>query len=311
MDGSTMELNDELRAGVRQALTAGLTQAAIAKESGVSATTISQWLADQYPGDNQAVAAKVRRWLDAHRTREADRRRMPAVPDYVSTPTADRVLVALQYAQTAGDIAVIYGGAGLGKTTAVRRYALISPQVWVATMTPASASVVTCLEEICEQIGIAFSGGAARLHRAICRKISGTGGLLIIDEAQHLSVAALDQLRSIYDATGVGIALVGNEAVYTRMAGGQRAAYLDRLFSRIGKRVPLNGASRQDVQALAGAWGMSDDCRRALEGIAAMPGALRGVTKAIRLASATASAAGRPVCCDDVKDAWKELGGAA
>jgi DNA transposition AAA+ family ATPase len=306
-----MDVSDKVRVGVRAALTAGLTQALIAKESGVSATTLSQWLADQYPGDNDAVAVKVKRWLDARQAREEEQRRMPAAPDFVSTPTAERVLVALQYAQMAADITVIYGGAGLGKTSAIRHYATVSPQVWVATMTPASASVVTCLEEICEQIGIAYSGGASRLHRAILKKISGTGGLLVIDEAQHLSVAALDQLRSIHDATGIGLALVGNESVFTRMSGGQRAAYLDRLFSRIGKRVSLNGASKQDVRAIAGAWGMGDDCRKALEGIAALPGALRGVTKAIRLATATASAAGRPVCCDDVRSAWRELGGAA
>lgn len=311
MDGSSMDVSDKVRVGVRAALTAGLTQALIAKESGVSATTLSQWLADQYPGDNDAVALKVKRWLDARQAREAEQRRMPAAPDYVSTPTAERVVIALQYAQMASDITIIYGGAGLGKTSALNHYAKISPQVWVATMTPASASVVTCLEEICEKLGIAYSGGASRLHRAILKKISGTGGLLVIDEAQHLSVAALDQLRSIHDATGIGLALVGNEAVYSRMAGGQRAPYLDRLFSRIGKRVPLTGASKQDVHSLASAWGIGDDCRKTLEGIAALPGALRGMTKAIRLASATASAAARDVCCDDVRAAWKELGGAA
>src|ERR1035437_1267786 len=53
----------------------------------------------------------------------------------------------------------------------------------------------------------------------------GTGGLLVIDEAQHLSVAALDQIRSIHDATDLGIALVGNQQVYARLTGGNRAAY--------------------------------------------------------------------------------------
>jgi len=39
-----------------------------------------------------------------------------------------RVLAALAYAQIAGDIAIIYGGAGVGKTSAGRHYGQTSPK---------------------------------------------------------------------------------------------------------------------------------------------------------------------------------------
>jgi len=288
-----------------------LTQALIAKQVGLSGTVISQWINGQYPGDNDAVEAKVLRWIETTAAARAHADAMPAAPGYVDTPSSQRVIAAMRYAQVAGDIAVIYGGAGLGKTSSIRRYAQTAPNVFVATMTPASASVVTALQEIAEAVNtVVSSSGAATLHRAIVRKITSTEGLLVIDEAQHLSVAALDQIRSIHDATGIGIALVGNEEVYARMTGGNRAAYLDRLYSRVGKKVRLIKSTPADIDALLGAWRISEaKCRVQLTEIASKPGGLRILTKVLRLGSMYAAAESRAVCCDDVRSAWRELGG--
>lgn len=303
------DLRLELRALIES--DRSFSQARIAREVGISATTLSQWLSGTYAGDNAAVEAKIARWFDGVQAKRATASAMPAAPNYIETPSTQRILAALRYAQVAGDIAVIYGGAGMSKTTSIRQFARLAPNVWHATMTPASAGVVTALEEIAEAVSANGAvGGAARLHRAICRRVAETGGLLVIDEAQHLSVAALDQIRSIHDATGVGIALVGNEQVYARMTGGNRAAYLDRLFSRIGKKVRLIRPSADDVKALADSWGVDRDCRPVLLDIASKPGALRGVSKTLRLASMHAAAEGRAICCTDVKTAWRELGGA-
>lgn len=287
-------------------------QARIAREAGISATALSQWMSGTYAGDNANVESKVLRWHSSLVAADAAASVMPAAPEFVETPSAVRVLAALKYAQYAGDIAVVYGGAGMSKTTSIIEYGRRSPNVWHATMTPASQGVVTSLEEISEAVHASgATGGAARLHRAVCRRVAGTGGLLVIDEAQHLSTAALDQIRSIHDATGIGIALVGNEAVYARMTGGNRAAYLDRLFSRIGKKVRLLRPAKEDVSALVAAWGIRDaKCNPTLLDIASKPGALRGLTKTLRLASMHAAAEGRTVSCGDVKTAWRELGGA-
>ena len=288
-----------------------LTQAKIAAESGISSTTLSQWLNGVYGGDNAAIEAKLKRWAETTQAARAQAAAMPAAPGFVETATSARVVAALRYAQVAGDMAVVYGGAGLGKTEGIKRYAVLAPNVWHATMTRASANVVTALDVIVEALGLHVAGGANKLHTAICKRVTNTGGLLVVDEAQHLSEAALDQIRAIHDATGVGIALVGNEQVYARMTGGNRAAYLDRLFSRIGKKVRLVRATQDDVSALLDGWNIRDAKTRALLGdIAGKPGALRGMTKVLRLASMYASAEKRALEFDDVRAAWKELGGA-
>lgn len=263
-----------------------------------------------YGGDNAAIEAKLLRWAETTQAAREQAAAMPAAPGYIETHTSGRVIAALRYAQVAGDIAVVYGGAGLGKSEGIKRYTVIAPNVWHATMTRASANVVTALEVIVEALGLHTAGGANKLHTAICKRVANTGGLLVIDEAQHLTEAALDQIRGIHDATGIGIALVGNAQVHARMTG-NRAAYLDRLFSRIGKKVRLVKATQEDVTALLDSWNISETkTRTLLAEIASKPGALRGMTKVLRLASMYAAAGKRVLGLEDVRAAWKELGGA-
>lgn len=293
-----------------QAADPKLTQAEIARQSGVSAARINQWMRGRYGGNVAQVEAEIARWIDQYRERKLREQALPAAPEWVATPSAARVQQALGYAQIAGDVAVIYGGAGIGKTTAIREYQRTAPNVWCATMTPATATVVPALEEVGDAVGLReIGGGAARIQRAIIRRIQHTQGLLIVDEAQHLGVPALDAMRSLHDATGIGLALVGNESVYARMTGGTRAAYLDRLYSRIGKRVRLTAASAADIAALLDAWRVElRPCRRLLAEIASRPGGLRGLTKVLRLASMFAAGGGRPVSCDDIRAAVQDLG---
>lgn len=303
------DLRDALRALMQT--DQRLTQVQIAKEISLSPSAFNQWLKGVYAGDNDGIETKLRRWLDVYHSRKAHNDQMPTAPTWVPTSTGQRIIGALGYAQVAGDIAVIYGGAGLGKTTAIRQFAGTSVNVWHVTMTPATASVVTALEEICAVLGLAEQGGAAKLMRAITRKVRGSGGLLVIDEAQHLSIAALEQIRSIHDATEIGVTLVGNEELYARMTGGNRAASLSRLYSRVGKRLSLTRSTEADINALIDAWGIADvKCRGTLADIASKPGALRTVTKVLRLASMHALAEQSRVCCEHIRRAWRELGSA-
>lgn len=288
-----------------------VTQAQLGREVGLSGSVINQWLKGSYPGDNDAVAKKIRMWLDGRRERQQANDRMPTAPGFVQTPIAQKIIGALSYAQIAGDIACICGAGGLGKTQAIAQYARVSLNVWNVTMRPSTASVVPALEEICAVLQIAEQGGAAKLARAIVRRMRATGGLLVIDEAQHLSVAALDEIRSFHDAIGIGIAFVGNEKLYASMTGGNRAANLDRLHSRIGKRLSLTRASENDAAELIKAWGITDSkCRATLFEVARKPGALRTLAKVLRLAAMYAMAEQKSVCCEHINRAYRELGGA-
>lgn len=299
-------------AAIQNMITNGETQQAqIAKEAGLSAAALSSWLKGTYKGDNKAVEEKLSIWLAARDRKERSAATFPQFPAWVATPTANKIMNILAYAQMAGDVAVIYGGAGLGKTYTHEEYQRRNPNVWLVTMTADTAHIAAALEEIAETIGLrGIPGRAARLRRELVRKFRGTKGLLIIDEAQHLSVNALESIRAIHDATGMGLVLSGNEYVFARLTGGSRAATFAQLFSRLGKKLRLLRPDRTDAAAVLDAIQPNGEQeRKALSEIALKDGALRVMVKAWRLATLFALSEGRPVDLNHIQAAWRDLGG--
>lgn len=289
----------------------GISQKKIANEAGISTTTLSQWLGGKYQGDTQAIDTKMRAWLRSKSQQATEARRLPDAPDWLATATAKSVLASLSYAQMAADIAIIYGGAGVGKTCTAKHYRVTNPNVWIATMTPSTASVATCLERVALAIGIeANFQGAARLEAEIIGRVADTGGLLIVDEAQHLGTGALEAVRSLHDAATIGVALMGNEQVYSQMSGGgARQAHFAQLFSRIGRRVRLNKPQKNDVELILDAWNVPSDGRQICAKIALQHGALRYLTKTLRFASMMSAGEGTALTKDHIKAAWASLGG--
>lgn len=303
---------EELRAKVRAEVKgAGLAQSRAAVEIGVSDSAFSQWLSGKYPGDSAAIETKVLRWIEARAERAELAQRLPEAPQFVDIPTSRRIRAALSYAQMAGDVALVHGGAGISKTTTAQQYAATHNNVWVATMTASTATLGACLERVATTCGVRVTTGrVARIEADLVDRIDNSRGLLIIDEAQHLSTRAIEALRAIHDATGVGLALLGNDQVYSRITGGRRSAEFAQLFSRIGKRVRLQLPSRADVDALLAAWAIEGPAERdAVLQISRKPGGLRGVTKTLRMASMVASADGSEVNSGHIKAAWADLSG--
>lgn len=303
---------DALREAVRNLIErdSSYSQARIAKEADLSGTTLSQWLGGTYNGNQQNTARKVRAWLQAYEERNRDGG-LPQLPAWVETPTGTRILGGLRYAQLAQDLVLIVGNAGVGKSKTIEHYASTQPNVWVVELTPASGGVLPCLEEIVIQLGVKeYARTASHLFRTILSKVRNTNGLLILDEAQHLTPLALDQVRAILDQGQIGLVLAGNDRVLSQMTGGNRAAYLDRLFSRIGQKIVLRKCSVKDADALINAWGFDDQrCRDALRAIASKPGALRQLNKVLRLATAYARAQSRAkATCEDINASARELG---
>ncbi len=290
---------------------AQLSQVEVAKRVGLSSTVISQWLQGKYNGSSEAVEKKIRNWLNAHIDHASTKAEIPPAPSFLETPTSRRILNALRYAQVAKDIAVIYGAAGVGKTKTLANYLETNPNVWLAPMSTDCSGVVPVLEEVALAIGLReLPNGGSRIRRAIINRITGTEGLLVIDEAQHLSVNSLEALRFIYDHSDVGLALVGNELVYGRLTGGKRAEHFAQLFSRVGKRLRLGTPTQKDASVIIDHYNVRDrDARESLLRIAEMPGGLRGLVKTLRMAILIAQS--QTVLREHVQQAWSDGTGGA
>lgn len=302
----------ELKQVVREEMhRLGISQTRLARESGIGQTRLSQWFSGKYPGNTEVVAQELRRWLNSVMARAKSANCLSVTPDWKATPTANKVVTALRYAQSAGDIALVYGGAGLGKTCTGKRYQEDNPNVWIATMTPAMNSVAACLERISFAVGLPeVPISAIKMENAIVSRLEDTNGLLIVDESQHLPVSGLDAIRSIHDATGVGLVLMGNESVYARITGGSRQAHFAQLFSRVGFRVRLAAPSVGDVETIIEAWGVQESKAQSLcLDIARQAGALRGLTKVLRLARMMLGEGEERLGLEHIQIAWADLGG--
>jgi DNA transposition AAA+ family ATPase len=112
-----------------------------------------------------------------------------------------------------------------------------------------------------------------------------------------------------YDLADVGMALMGNEAVHARLEGGARAAQFAQLFSRVGMRLARPRALKGDIEQLMDAWDIAGKGERALLVCAAKrPGALRNVTKVLRMAHMLAGADGAEAVAEPhIKMAWDRL----
>lgn len=287
----------DLRERAREALAAdGISQNRAAREIGISASALSQWLAGQYAGDAAAADAAVSAWLDSRRRRGELESRMPTVPEWVDIPSSERIHAVLSWGQLKGEAVMVHGAAGAGKTLACRRYADSAPNVWVATMSPGAARPYGSLRRVAAACGASDRRAVVDLEDAIAARLRGTRGLLIADEAQHMKLAAIESLRNVSDSSGCGLALVGNDRVCETVSD------LPQLVSRLGQSLHLPAVAGEDADALARAWGIQGagalkEARR----IASMPGGLRSLSKALPVALAVAG--GKAVSAEDLRGA--------
>lgn len=279
----------------------------MAAASSVSAPAISAFLSSNYAGDNEKLAGKLQAWLDAQETKERNRAERPVVPGFVMTETARAIMNMIETAQYDVDLAVISGNAGTGKTEAAEEYRRRTNNVFMITADPSLFSASAVLQEIAEELGCNEKG--MRRMRSIVRRLKGTEAVLIVDEAQHLSVKAVEEIRSIHDKAKVGVVFIGNAPLNAKFDGFGRTADYAQLFSRIGLRRKINRPKQKDMCAILAAWaGVDDDEVKAYaKEIGRRDGGLRSMTKVLRNATKIARVNGRDLIIKkDLEHAWAE-----
>lgn len=281
----------------------------LADWTGIPQGTLSQLISDKgYAGRKLPYAQKIelyRRTLAAQADIAAD---LPEKPGYFETPTSQAITQYLHWAQR-GRMVLVVTGAGQGKTETLKQFLLGNANCFIATMTPSTSGIMPMQQRILRALGEKqVVGSPAMLSEMICDKLRDRRhAVLAIDEAQHLSVKALDEIRSWHDETGVGIALLGNERVQQSIDGVSKAADFAQIFSRIALRLIRTRAAPGDAEALAAAWKIEDARMIAfLRDIADKPGALRGATFTLEVAHMLAVAQGTKVTLQHLKTAWAQ-----
>ena len=92
----------------------GKSQRQISKETGLSATRISQFLGGTYMGDTEETAKEIQKYLTVAKARLNTVQTGNFYPELRNTKD---VLFACMYAHKHNDVALVCGDAGAGKTT--------------------------------------------------------------------------------------------------------------------------------------------------------------------------------------------------
>lgn len=99
--------------------------------------------------------------------------------------------------------------AGVGKTMVVKQYQKNhSDSAIVITVSPCFASITGVNELIAEQLRIKEKV-ARKIYGEAITKLKGSNKVLIIDEAQHLTIRVINHLRCMSDESGIGIGFCG------------------------------------------------------------------------------------------------------
>lgn len=240
-------------------------------------------------------------------TIEAEKARASA---FAETPIARRIAATLDFARHQHVIVAVAGGSGVGKSTTLAHYARRHPNVWRCEFNSTSRSPCAVLTVIAEALGLHnLPSRPDVLFGEVKRFLARTRGLLICDEAQHLTKDGFETVRGIFDALGegpdpIGVAFAGHLDLMDKIAR------LSQLAGRLCAPLRIPAATPADADALFDAWGLrGPTTRQYLRGFAGGSMGLRRIANAYKLAVECAFADGVPVEHHHVRRAWEGLAG--
>ncbi len=219
----------------------GLSQAALGRAIGVSSASISTFRKGEYKGNNKELGHKIKLYLDNYAKKSSKDIKEVAIFESKDKQMADFVI---NEAVRDKEIAIIVGCAGSGKSTIAKDYARIHPNAILIEATLHSTARVI-LDELCERTHIS---GGRNLHEKvllISKELKRRDVVILIDEAEHLSVRALEDLRRIWDFSSCPLIPFGTEILLKNLIG--KNGELRQLYSRIGGKWHLKGLSEAET----------------------------------------------------------------
>ncbi|AHE95151.1 TPA: AAA family ATPase [Campylobacter fetus subsp. venerealis] len=219
---------------------------ALARSIGVSPGAISQFKKGEYKGDNEGLAKKIKAYLNSQNAKKnAPVQTVEFREDVFKGLDYQMSNFAINEAANEREIALIYGAAGTGKTTILKEYVKANPNAVFVEATP-HTSAKSLLDDLAEVLKISVPLSLNGKLKAIAKHLSGCERILLIDEAEHLPLKALEDLRRIHDFSRTPLVLVGTEILLQNLMG--RNKELRQLYSRIGSKWIMKGLSKEECK---------------------------------------------------------------
>ena len=215
---------------------------------------ISQFLADKYLRDPSTLM----KGLVAYLGLQAARKQSPRlVIPFVETSFAQKAMEHIELCHLEGELGVLVSDAGLGKSGGLQgiRPGRHTDAILIESDFSYTARVL--FARLCELLDLSSKGNLQYMLDAVIEKLKGTGRLIEVDEAEHLSYRSHEILRRVHDKAGVGICLIGMPRLYHNLKR-DKGDYA-QLYSRVGSVLHLkvdNGKWANDALLLCQAAGI-------------------------------------------------------
>jgi len=268
--------------------------------------TLSAFGTKNYGGNNEKIAKAIfiyRQTLESQASREVG---LIKGPGYFETRTSARIRTLLVIAH-GGRITLAATSPGTGKTVTAEEYAASASNVTLVTMRKSVKSVSALAVLVLRSMGVQARGGwGSQLSDLVIDRVRNRNALIIVDEANHMSVDQFEELRAWHDETRCGLCLLGNQELLSIITNGKRKDEFARLHSRIASSHEQTLPEAEDVEAFCDAWELRDvEMRDLLRRIALTPaaGGLRECAQIVEQASAIAADEERPLSFSDLREA--------
>ncbi len=195
------------------------------EQIGISAGTMSAIKSGKYNGNANNQLSRVIAYFE---TKEQAAETFVST-EYVKTSISTKVYNIVRNCHLKGGLAIACGDAGIGKTQAAKQYAKdYSNNCIYISANPCIKSSKAILKVIGNHLNVS-ANALDELWLAIVSKLS-DGMIIIIDEAQHLSLKTIESIRSLsdyFDGKGqtLGICFIGNQETVGRLGGRQKAEF--------------------------------------------------------------------------------------
>lgn len=233
----------------------------ISQDVPYSRSTISKFISGMYKGDEKGVEEQLGKWYARFTGVQVDIAPESATEGqaagrgrFYASRDAKAVLGVCQSCQEYGEMGIVTGRSGYGKTYALRRYARGQKAAYIecdTTMSPRDL-----LKELERALGIPSRNGTNhdRVKGIVDFLTVNPGWLLIVDEADKLmsryTYNKMEILRSIFDHCSkedgystCGVVVAGEPSLEAQIE-----TYLDRYANRTIFRMVLGGLSEAEVE---------------------------------------------------------------
>jgi len=196
----------------------GLSHTGIARAIGYSSGAVSTYLSGKYAGNLASIEVAIREWL-----------RDLTIVATTGVPTIDTDISRLMHKRFEEfrinrELVLMVGNAGIGKSRAIGRYLLDHTLAIGFRALPWRSGMNAIAEDLSKAAGINRLAKGEKRWDAILDRTTGSGRILIVDDAQELAPRALQCCVDYHEETGNPVCLIGLPAIKQKLLSDARRA---------------------------------------------------------------------------------------